>query len=200
MLSLQATLLSQECSYCRQIKLVQGLWKSVDLFSETNLLSSKLAESPLLWQLRSNSSDCYKMRMMHQRKNMKKVDLCELPTQGIEFTEQCSVVKRSERTVFTELHGCLFKEQADNLLEHENCAEWLNSERHLHHLSQAGWICSPHILPRSCSHHPLQTLNTIPCLKLGVLMLSAPLKTQKQQGCFRPSDLEDSSSKAQDWQ
>lgn len=48
MLSLQATLLSQEYSYWGQIKLLQGLGKTVHLFSQTNLLSSKLAESPLL--------------------------------------------------------------------------------------------------------------------------------------------------------
>lgn len=125
------------------------------------------------------------MRTMHQMKSIKEVDLCELPAQCIEFTEQCTVVKGSQRTVFTELHGCLFKEQADNSLEHESCAERLNSERHLHHLSQAGWICSPHVCSGSHSHHPLQTLNAIPCPKLGILMLSAPLKAQKQQGLFQ---------------
>lgn len=118
--------------------------------------------------------------------SIKEIDVCELPTLCIEFTEQCTVVKGSERTMFTELHGCFFKEQADNSLERENCAERSNSERHLHHLSQAGWICSPHMCPRSLSHHPLQTLDAIPCTKSGILMLSTPLKTQKL-GCFRPS-------------
>lgn len=46
MLSLQATLLSQECSYWGQIKLIQGLGKSVHLFSQTNLLSSSLQNLP----------------------------------------------------------------------------------------------------------------------------------------------------------
>lgn len=104
------------------------------------------------------------MRMMHQVKSIKGVYLCELPAWCIEFTEQCTAVKGSERAVFTEWHGCLFKEQADNSLEHENCAERSNSERHLHHLSQAGWICSPRVCPRSCSHQLLQKLNTTPSL------------------------------------
>lgn len=149
MLSLQTTRLSQEYSYLLGANQINSRFREECTFVFSNksiilkacrISLSVTAQVKFKWL-------CYKMRMMHEMKSIKEVDLCELPARCIEFTEQHTGVKGSESTVFTESHGCLFKEQADNSLEHENCAERSNSERHLHHLSQPGWICSAHVRP-----------------------------------------------------
>lgn len=121
------------------------------------------------------------MKLMHLMKCSEGADLCELPPGCIEFTERCTIAQGSERTVFTQLHRCPFKEQAVSWLKRENCAERQTSERHLHHLSQAAWICSPHGSPQNCSHHPLQTLSTTPCRESSIFTRCAPLQNPEQQ-------------------
>lgn len=163
MFSLQATLVSPEVQFLGTNQANSRLRKECRFVLENKSISLKACQISLAVTDEVKYRWLgYKIRMTHLMKCIKDIDLCELPPWCIEFTEQCTIVKGSERTMFTQLHRCPYKEQAVNWLKCENCAERPNSERHLRCWSQAGWICSPHGYPWSCSHHPLQTLNATP--------------------------------------
>ena len=181
MFSLQATLVSPDVQFLGTNQADSRCQEERTFVLENKFISLKACQISLavVAQVKFRWLS-YKMRTTHLMKCIKGVDLCELPPWCIEFTEQHTIVQGSERTVFTQLHRCPFKEQAVNWLKREKCAERPNSERYLRCLSQAGWICSPHGCCWSCSHYPLQTLNATPCPKFSIFMPSAPLQTHKQ--------------------
>lgn len=199
MLSLQATLLSQECSFWGQTKLIQGLGKSIHLFSQTNLLSSKHAESPSVWQLRSNSSDfAIKWEWCTRWKVWKRLICVNSPLSVLS--------SQSSAQQWRDLKGV-------------HRVTWMPFQRAAWQLARTRELCwkmefwkaspppepgrlnllSSYLLQEPFSPSPANT-ECNPCPKLGILMLSACLKTQKQQGWFKLLYLEDSSSNAQDWQ